>query len=74
MPQDDHAAAPDVVPLSDFLRTLSEGLRANTDLDQELVAILETHLINVEANDKSGVAAANAIEKLAIQRAGTEHA
>ncbi len=73
MPQDEQAA-PEVVPLPNFLRTLAEGLRANGQLDQELVAILETHLINVEPNDNSGAAAANAIEKLAVKRAEADHA
>jgi hypothetical protein len=62
------------VTLPDFLHKLAKGLRENTELDQDLVAILESHLINAEPNDKSGVAAANAIEKLAIQRAEGNHA
>lgn len=73
MPQDEQAA-PEIAPLPDFLRTLAEGLRANAQLDQELVAILETNLINVEPTKESGAAAANVIERLAAQRAEADHA
>lgn len=74
MPQEAPDATPEVIPLPDFLRKLSEDLRANAMLDQEVVSILDTHLINVDPNKKSGAAAADAIEKLAIQRAEAEHA
>lgn len=73
MPQDEQAA-PEVVPLPDFLRTLAEGLRANAEIDTDLIAILETQIINVERHDKAGVAAANAIEQLAVQRVEADHA
>lgn len=73
MPQDEQAAT-EVVPLPDFIRTLAEGLRANAEIDKDLIAILETQIINVERHDKSGAAAANAIEQLAAQRVEADHA
>ena len=74
MPQEEPIAAPEVISLPDFLRRLSEDLRSNSELDQDVVAILETHLISVEPNKKSGAAAADAIERLAIRRAEADHA
>jgi hypothetical protein len=69
MPQDEQpAAAQEVTPLPDFLTKLAQDLRANEQIDKDLIAILETQIINVERHDKSGAAAANAIEQLAARR------
>jgi len=73
MPHDEQAA-PEVVPLPDFLTKLAQDLRANAEIDKDLVTIMETHLINVERHDKAGAAAANAIEQLAVQRVEPDHA
>lgn len=74
MPQDEQAAAPEVLPLPDFLTKLSQDLRANAEIDKDLITILEAKIINVERHDKAGAAAANAIEQLAVQRVEADHA
>lgn len=74
MPQDEQAAAPEVTPLPEFLTKLAQDLRANEQIDKDLIAILETQIINVERHDKSGAAAANAIEQLAVRRVEADHA
>ena len=73
MPMDEPNSAPEVIPLPDFIRKLSEGLRANAALDQDMVTILNTHLIEAEINDRSVEAAASAIEKLATDRSEKKH-
>lgn len=74
MPQENSGTPAEVVSLPDFLRKLSEDLQNNAALDQEVVSILNTHVINVEPNKKSGTLVADAIEKLAAHRAEANHA
>lgn len=53
---------------ADLLSTISEELRANNELDQELVEILTTHLLKVTVSTEELDVAKKAIEELAAKR------